>query len=72
MSSDLKIIVMDSMKEFGEALDSNLKSINGSNENYLVNLSASRFQNGEGKIKINETVRGKQVFILTVTLLLPH
>lgn len=65
MSSDLKIIVMDSMKEFGTLLDMNLKNINGSNENYLINLSASRFQNGEGKVKINETVRGKRVFILT-------
>lgn len=64
-NSELKIIVMDSMKEFGNLLDNNLKKINGSNENYLINVSASRFQNGEGKVKINETVRGKNIFILT-------
>ncbi len=64
-NNDLKIIVMDSMKDFGSLLDSNLNKINGSNENYLINISASRFQNGEGKVKINETVRGKNIFILT-------
>lgn len=64
-SSDLKIIVMDSMKEFGDLLDKNLNKINGSNENHLISISASRFQNGEGKVKINETVRGKNIFILT-------
>lgn len=64
-NSDLKIIVMDSMKEFGERVNSNLNEINKSDENYLINLVASRFQNGEGKVKINESVRGKNVFILT-------
>ena len=64
-NSDLKIIVMESMKEFGEMLNENLNKINGSNENHLINVTASRFQNGEGKVKINETVRGKNVFILT-------
>ena len=64
-SNDLKIIVMDSMKEFGERVNNNLNDINKNNENYLINLVASRFQNGEGKVKINETVRGKNVFILT-------
>lgn len=64
-NSDLKIIVMESMKEFGSLLDDNLNKLNGSNENHLINITASRFQNGEGKVKINETVRGKNVFILT-------
>ena len=64
-NNSLKIIVMESMKEFGELLDKSLDELNGSNENHLINLTASRFQNGEGKVKINETVRGKDVFILT-------
>lgn len=64
-NNNLKIIAMESMKDFGEKLNDNLNKINGSAENHLISLSASRFQNGEGKVKINETVRGKNVFILT-------
>lgn len=64
-NNDLKIIVMDSMSEFGSLVNEHLNNLNGTNENYLINLKASRFQNGEGKVKINETLRGKNVFILT-------
>lgn len=64
-NNDLKIIVMDSMKDFGNLLNENLNKLNGSKEDHLINLTASRFQNGEGKVKLNETVRGKNVFILT-------
>lgn len=62
---DLKIIVMDSIKSYGECINNHLNSINGSNENYLVKTTSSRFQNGEGKVVINETVRGKNVFIIS-------
>ena len=64
-NNDFKIIVMDSMKEFGDLVNNHLNILNGTDENYLINLKASRFQNGEGKVKINETVRGKNIFILT-------
>lgn len=62
---NLKIIVMESMKEFGEKVNEHLNVLNKEKENHLINLTASRFQNGEGKVKLNETVRGKNVFILT-------
>jgi len=64
-NSDLKIIAMESMKEFGNLVNDNLNKLNQNNENHLISHTASRFQNGEGKVKLNETVRGKNVFILT-------
>lgn len=35
-----------------------------SEDNYLLNFSAPRFNSGEGKVVLNETIRGKDLFIL--------
>lgn len=76
----LKLIAMDSAKTLGEKINNYLvdfrKFINndkvkndpafhGYSENsYLVDFSCPRFGSGEGKAVFNESIRGKDLFIL--------
>lgn len=75
---ELGIIVLDSCKELGEKIDKNLVQLrkdyyshNGDEyywdklkDSYLTQVKDIRFSNGEGKVKLEETVRGKDVYIL--------
>ncbi len=62
---DLKLIVLDNIKEIGLEVDDYLKELNNSNESYLMKYTRDRFNNGEGKVRIDETIRDKDVFILS-------
>lgn len=64
-NDDLRLIVMNNIKDFGKKVDNNLQSLRGDTKSYMVSLDEVRFNNGEGKIKINETVRKKDVYILS-------
>lgn len=64
-NDDLRLIVMNNIKDFGKKVDSNLGALRGDTKSYMVSLDEVRFNNGEGKIKINETVRKKDVYILS-------
>ena len=61
---DLGLIVLDSSKELGEKIDNKLKSKRSSMNSFKISVSDLRFSNGEGKVVLNETVRGKDVYIL--------
>ena len=63
MKKRLKLIVMDNCKELGEKVNKCLSEITG--ENHIISITNSRFTNGEGKITLNETVRGSEVYILS-------
>lgn len=63
--SNLGILVLDNFKEFGQKVEEHLEKIRNTNENYLINLDASRFSNGEGKITLKNSVREKNLFILS-------
>ena len=63
--SELKIIVPDNFKEFGEKVNEHIRKIRGTQENYLVSISLVRFNNGEGKAVINESIRDKDLYILS-------
>ena len=62
---DLKLIVLDNIEEFGKKTDEYLKKINKTNKSYIIPITRDRFSNGEGKIKINGTVRDKDIYILS-------
>lgn len=64
-NSNLGILVLDNFKEFGQKVQEHLTKIRNTNENYIINLDVSRFSNGEGKITIKNSVRGKNLFILS-------
>ena len=75
----LKLVALNSALDMGKKVNDYLvdfrKSINNvyigdpafqgySEDNYLLNFTAPRFSSGEGKAVLNETVRGKDLFIL--------
>ena len=63
--NNLKLIVLDNIKKIGDDVNYKLQNLNNTKENYIVNMSQSRFSNGEGKVTINDTVRDKDIYILS-------
>lgn len=64
-NDDLRLIVLSNCKEFGKKVDQRLQELRGETKSYLVSLDTVRFNNGEGKVKINETIRNKDVYIIS-------
>lgn len=63
--SSLKLIVMNNCKEFGEKVNAQIQRINQTKENYIIPVEASRFSNGEGKVRIEDSVRDKDLYIIS-------
>lgn len=63
--NNLGILVMDNFKEFGQKVQEHLAKIRSTEENYLIHFNASRFSNGEGKITLEDSVREKDLFIIS-------
>lgn len=63
-SDSLRLIVLESSKEFGNLVDKELQRLNNTKKSYIVPISECRFANGEGKIVINDTIREKDIYIL--------
>ena len=63
--NDLKLIVLDNIKDMGTEVDEYLKDFNKTDKSFIMNIDRTRFNNGEGKIGIDETTRDKDVFILS-------
>lgn len=63
--SNLKIIAFENCKELGEKIDTHIQKIRKNNETNIVNVICSRFNNGEGKLYISESVREKDLYILS-------
>jgi len=66
---DLGIIALQSSKEFGKQLDAHVKRLRRKAgipcpDTFMIDAQEIRFTNGEGKIILNETVRGKDVFLI--------
>lgn len=62
---DLKLIVLDNCKEFGEQVDKHLQKIRKSKNSFIVPIKLTRFNNGEAKACIMESIRGKDVYIIS-------
>jgi ribose-phosphate pyrophosphokinase len=60
---ELALIVLKSLKGFEEHLDEKLSSTRPK-DSHLISIDQVRFSNGEGKVVLNESIRGKDVFIL--------
>lgn len=63
--NNLKLLVLDNMKEIGTSVNENLKTIRKEKNSYILPMTRDRFSNGEGKIKIDDTVRDKDIYILS-------
>ncbi|PKM61928.1 MAG: phosphoribosylpyrophosphate synthetase [Firmicutes bacterium HGW-Firmicutes-21] len=63
----LGLIVMRSCTKLGDMVENRIKQLRGEENNnvkYIIPIEEVRFSNGEGKVKILDTVRGKDIFIL--------
>ena len=65
MSSNLKLILMPNITKFGTLVDEKLKLIRGDVDSHIVKLKLDRFSNGEGKATLIDSIRGKDVFLLS-------
>lgn len=62
---NLKLIVLDNIQEFGDKVDKHLMKMHKTDKSFIIPITRDRFNNGEGKIKINGTVRDKEIYILS-------
>lgn len=61
------LIVMQSCTQLGTEVDQFIKQLRNEDENeesYIIPIQEIRFSNGEGKVKINDSVRGRDIYIL--------
>ena len=65
MRSNLKLIVPNNFIEFGKKVNGHINLIRETKENYIIRPNLVRFSNGEGKCVLEESIRGKDVYILT-------
>lgn len=65
MKENLGLIVLDNIKEIGNEVNDYINKFRKNKENYIIPIKLDRFANGEGKVKILETVRDKDIYILT-------
>jgi ribose-phosphate pyrophosphokinase len=64
LNHELGIIALESCVELGNAIDNYIRKNRDCTESFLVPLDEIRFSNGEGKVKISESIRGKDIYIL--------
>ena len=62
---NLRLIVLDNCKELGEKVNEHINKIRGTNKNYIVPIDVVRFNNGEGKLTIKDSIRKKDLYILS-------
>lgn len=63
--NNLKLIVLSNFSEVGKKVDNHLQKIYGTNKSFIIPVDEVRFNNGEGKIVIRDSVREKDVYILS-------
>lgn len=65
MVKNLKLVVPNNFNEFGKKVNNHINLIRNTNENYIVDMELVRFNDGEGKCQLNESVRDQDIYILT-------
>jgi len=62
---DLGLVLLRGSNGFGHLVDEDLVfKRRGEKKSYVIDISDVRFANGEGKVVLQETVRGKDIYIL--------
>jgi len=62
--NNLKLIVPENFKEFGKDVNKYINKIRNTNENYIIDMDLVRFNNGEGKCVLNESIDDMDIYIL--------
>ncbi len=65
MKNNFGLIVLNSFKDRGKEVNNYIAELkNEPFSNYIIDIQNPRFSNGESKVLINESVRGKDIYIL--------
>ena len=64
VKNNLRLIVLDNFMEVCKKVNRELMTLRKERSGYLVNITNVRFSNGEGKVKIEDTVREQDTYIL--------
>ncbi len=62
---NLSLIVLDNCVDFGMKVSKNINLLRENTKEYTIRHCLSRFSNGEGKAKLEESVRDKDVYIIS-------
>lgn len=65
LDEDLGLIVMGNCKQFGSKVDSYLKSRRDEDKSFIIPIEEVRFSNGEGKVVIDDSVRDRDLYIIS-------
>ena len=65
MEKNLGLIVLDNIKDLGVNVSREINKLRKNDIDYIIPISVERFANGEGKARILDTVRDKDIYILT-------
>lgn len=65
MENNLKLIILNNFLEFGKKVDENLMKERNTDQSFIVKTNQVRFSNGEAKLTIKETIRDKDIYILS-------
>lgn len=65
MENNLNLIVFENIKELGRKVDNHLMEMYKTDKSFIIPIQEIRFSNGEGKVIINETVRGKDIYVMS-------
>lgn len=63
-NGELGIIALRSFAQMGDKIDEHIRAKRDIDRTFLINTKDVRFSNGEGKVILEETVRGKDIYIL--------
>lgn len=66
-NDNLRLIILSNCKKLGQKVDENIKEKRNTSKSFIIPITEDRFNNGEGKITINDTVRDKDVYIISDT-----
>lgn len=66
-SDNLRLIVFKNCIDLGRKVDMHIQEKRGISKSFIVPIKEVRFNNGEGKISIDDTIRDKDVYILSDT-----
>lgn len=61
----IKLVVLNNIDDFGTKVDNHLMKMNKVKTSYKVKMKSDRFSNGEGKVAINESVNGTDLYIIS-------
>ncbi len=65
MEDNLRLIVLNNFLDFGQKVDDILVNKRKVDKSFIVKTNQVRFSNGEAKLSIKETIRDKDVYILS-------